>query len=220
MRIVSDISVTPDFTGLPPNLYHGLIHLTNNAAAVLTLVAGLGLLAYAVLLFAMVKLIPITLTLPGIAGLILTLGVAADANIVIFERIKEEARSGRSIPAAIAGGYAKGIRTIVDANVVTIGVAFILFMLATVCESHDDGEDHRRRADHGGTDQYRLRRRLERVACAVILFEQILGALELRVEAILGQVGRIGVPEAVRLEVLGEAELVSIGPKAHPDVAG
>src|SRR5205807_4778775 len=68
--------------------------------------------------------------LPGIAGLILTLGVAADANIVIFERIKEEARSGRSIPAAIAGGYAKGIRTIVDANVVTIGVAFILFMLA------------------------------------------------------------------------------------------
>src|SRR5438270_2899175 len=97
----------------------------------LGLVAGLGLLAYAVLLFAMVKLIPITLTLPGIAGLILTLGVAADANIVIFERIKEEARSGRSIPAAIAGGYAKGIRTIVDANVVTIGVAFILFMLAT-----------------------------------------------------------------------------------------
>ncbi|MBV9214348.1 MAG: protein translocase subunit SecD [Actinobacteria bacterium] len=97
----------------------------------LGLVAGLALLAYAVLLFALVKLIPITLTLPGIAGLILTLGVAADANIVIFERIKEEARSGRSIPAAIAGGYAKGIRTIVDANVVTIGVAFILFMLAT-----------------------------------------------------------------------------------------
>src|SRR5205823_12175521 len=71
------------------------------------------------------------LTLPGIAGLILTLGVAADANIVIFERIKEEARSGRSIPAAIAAGYSKGIRTIIDANVVTIGVAFILFMLAT-----------------------------------------------------------------------------------------
>src|SRR5205807_2322811 len=88
-------------------------------------------IAYAVLLFAMVKLIPITMTLPGIAGLILTLGVAADANIVIFERIKEEARQGRSIPAAIASGYQKGIRTIVDANVVTIGVAFILFTLAT-----------------------------------------------------------------------------------------
>jgi SecD/SecF fusion protein len=98
---------------------------------VLGVIAGVALVAYAVLLFAMVKLIPITMTLPGIAGLVLTLGVAADANIVIFERIKEEARQGRSIPAAIAGGYAKGIRTIIDANVVTIGVAFILFTLAT-----------------------------------------------------------------------------------------
>src|SRR3954453_2417751 len=98
---------------------------------VLGLVAALGLVIYAVLLFALVKLIPITLTLPAIAGLILTLGIAADANIVIFERIKEEAREGRSIPAAIAGGYAKALRTIVDANVVTIGVAFILFTLAT-----------------------------------------------------------------------------------------
>jgi SecD/SecF fusion protein len=94
-------------------------------------VAALALAIYAVLLFGLVKLIPITLTLPGIAGLILTLGVAADANIVIFERIKEEARHGRSIPAAISAGYAKALRTIVDANVVTIGVAFILFTLAT-----------------------------------------------------------------------------------------
>jgi SecD/SecF fusion protein len=98
---------------------------------VLGLVAGVALVVYAVLLFALVKLIPITLTLPGIAGLILTLGVAADANIVIFERVKEEARSGRSIPAAISSGYAKALRTIIDANVVTLGVAFILFMLAT-----------------------------------------------------------------------------------------
>jgi SecD/SecF fusion protein len=98
---------------------------------VLGAVAVVGLAVYAVLLFALVKLIPITLTLPGIAGLILTLGVAADANIVIFERIKEEVRLGRSVPAAIAGGYAKALRTIIDANVVTIGVAFILFTLAT-----------------------------------------------------------------------------------------
>ena len=94
-------------------------------------VAAVALVVYALLLFAVVKLIPITLTLPGIAGLILTLGVAADANIVIFERVKEEARVGRSVPAAIAGGYAKALRTIIDANVVTIGVAFILFTLAT-----------------------------------------------------------------------------------------
>jgi SecD/SecF fusion protein len=98
---------------------------------VLGLVAGVALVIYAILLFALVKLIPITLTLPGIAGLILTLGVAADANIVIFERVKEEARAGRSIPAAISSGYAKALRTIIDANVVTLGVAFILFMLAT-----------------------------------------------------------------------------------------
>src|SRR5207249_89082 len=98
---------------------------------VLGFVAGLALVTYAVLLFAVVKLIPITLTLPGIAGLILTLGVAADANIVIFERIKEEARSGNSIPRSITAGYAKALRTIIDANVVTIGVAFILFTLAT-----------------------------------------------------------------------------------------
>ena len=97
----------------------------------LGVLAGLALLFYAILSFALVKLIPITMTLPGIAGLVLTLGVAADANIVIFERIKEEARAGRTIPAAIANGYTKALRTIIDANVVTIGVAFILFMLAT-----------------------------------------------------------------------------------------
>jgi SecD/SecF fusion protein len=98
---------------------------------VLGVVAAVGLATYGVLLFALVKLIPITMTLPGIAGMILTLGVAADANIVIFERIKEEVRHGRSIPAGIANGYTKALKTIIDANVVTIGVAFILFMLAT-----------------------------------------------------------------------------------------
>src|SRR5215218_11122819 len=98
---------------------------------VLGLVATGALLIYALFLFALVKLIPITLTLPGIAGLVLTLAVAADANIVMYERIKEEVREGRSIPAAISAGYSKALKTIIDANVVTIGVAFILFMLAT-----------------------------------------------------------------------------------------
>ena len=98
---------------------------------VLGLVATVALLIYAIFLFALVKLIPITLTLPGIAGLVLTLAVAADANIVMYERIKEEVRAGRSIPSAISAGYSKALRTIIDANVVTIGVAFILFTLAT-----------------------------------------------------------------------------------------
>jgi SecD/SecF fusion protein len=71
------------------------------------------------------------MTLPGIAGLILTIGVAADSNVVIFERIKEEARSGRSLSSAMAVGYRRGIATIIDANVITLLTAFILFVLAT-----------------------------------------------------------------------------------------
>jgi len=97
----------------------------------LGVVAALGLLAYAGFFFALMKLIPITLTLPGMAGLILTIGVAADSNVVIFERIKEEIRGGHSTLSAITTGYRKGIATIIDANVITLLTAFILFGLAT-----------------------------------------------------------------------------------------
>jgi SecD/SecF fusion protein len=97
----------------------------------LGLIAVIALCAYGVIFFALIKLIPITLTLPGIAGLVLTIGVAADSNIVIFERIKEEVRAGRPMATAIAAGYRRGIATIVDANVVTLLTAFILFVLAT-----------------------------------------------------------------------------------------
>ena len=98
---------------------------------VLGIIAVGGLIIYSIYLFALIKLIPITMTLPGIAGVVLTIGVAADANIIIFERVKEEIRNGRSVHAGIAAGYKKGIAAIVDANVVTIMVAFILFILAT-----------------------------------------------------------------------------------------
>jgi SecD/SecF fusion protein len=98
---------------------------------VLGAIAVAGLLIYGIYFFALIKLIPITLTLPGIAGLILTIGIAADANIVIFERVKEEIRGGRSIAAGIATGYRRGFAAIVDANVVTFMTAFILFALAT-----------------------------------------------------------------------------------------
>ncbi|HEU4392927.1 MAG TPA: protein translocase subunit SecD [Solirubrobacterales bacterium] len=97
----------------------------------LGLIASIALGAYGVIFFALIKLIPITLTLPGIAGLVLTIGVAADSNIVIFERIKEEVRAGRSMSSAISAGYKHGISTIVDANVITLLTAFILFVLAT-----------------------------------------------------------------------------------------
>src|SRR4051794_23897355 len=98
---------------------------------ILGLIAVGALVVYGLYFFALIKLIPITLTLPGIAGLILTIGVAADANIVIFERVKEEIRAGRSVTAGIAQGYKKGIAAIIDANVVTFMTAFILFILAT-----------------------------------------------------------------------------------------
>ena len=98
---------------------------------VLGAIAVGGLVIYGIYFFALIKLIPITLTLPGIAGLILTIGIAADANIVIFERVKEEIRAGRSVISGIATGYKRGFAAIVDANVVTFMTAFILFALAT-----------------------------------------------------------------------------------------
>jgi SecD/SecF fusion protein len=96
----------------------------------LGLVAVAGLAIYALLYYAAILLFNVTLTLPGFAGLILTIGVAADANVVVFERIKEEVRAGRSVRAAIAAGYGKGFHTILDANVVTMITALVIFLIA------------------------------------------------------------------------------------------
>ncbi|HEX7145774.1 MAG TPA: protein translocase subunit SecD [Gaiellaceae bacterium] len=97
----------------------------------LGLVAVVGLGIYAAFLYAAILLFNVTLTLPGFAGLILTIGVAADANVVVFERIKEEVRAGKSVRAAISAGYSKGFHTILDANVVTAITALVLFAVAT-----------------------------------------------------------------------------------------
>jgi len=97
----------------------------------LGLVAVIGLGIYAAFLYAAILLFNVTLTLPGFAGLILTIGVAADANVVVFERIKEEVRAGKSVRAAISAGYSKGFHTILDANVVTAITALVLFAVAT-----------------------------------------------------------------------------------------
>ncbi|MDX6511891.1 MAG: SecD/SecF fusion protein [Gaiellaceae bacterium] len=97
----------------------------------LGLVAVIGLGIYAAFLYAAILMLGVTLTLPGFAGLVLTIGVAADANVVVFERIKEEVRAGKSVRAAISAGYGKGFRTILDANVVTCITALVLFAVAT-----------------------------------------------------------------------------------------
>jgi SecD/SecF fusion protein len=97
----------------------------------LGVVAIVGLAVYGVFLYGTILALNVTMTLPSFAGIILTIGVAADANIVIFERIKEEVRAGKSVRAAIAGGYRKGFGTIVDANVVTMITAAVLFLVGT-----------------------------------------------------------------------------------------
>jgi SecD/SecF fusion protein len=97
----------------------------------LGVVAVIGLGIYAAFLYGVILLLNVTLTLPGFAGIVLTIGVAADANIVVFERIKEEVRAGKSVRAAINAGYSKGFHTIVDANVVTAITALVLFAVAT-----------------------------------------------------------------------------------------
>ena len=97
----------------------------------LGLVADLALIVYGILLWGLFNAIPVTLTLPGIAGLILTIGVAADANVVIFERIKEEVSLGKTVRSAVNSGYALGFKTILDANVLTLLTAVVLFVFAT-----------------------------------------------------------------------------------------
>ncbi|MGI9048516.1 MAG: protein translocase subunit SecD [Rubrobacteraceae bacterium] len=97
----------------------------------LGIVADIALLIYAFLLWGIVVAIPITMTLPGIASIVLSIGVAADANIVIFERIKEEVRRGKTPRSAIQLGYQKGFRAILDGNLTTLITAFILFALSS-----------------------------------------------------------------------------------------
>ena len=88
--------------------------------------AGALLLNLAILL-ALITAFRITLTLPGIAGLILTIGMAVDANVLIFERIREELRSGRSVSGAVDAGYRRAFTTIIDSNLTTLIAAILLF---------------------------------------------------------------------------------------------
>jgi preprotein translocase subunit SecD len=91
------------------------------------IIATLGLLLYGLISYAIFRLIPIVLTLPGIAGFILSIGMAVDSNILIFERIKEELRKGKSFDVAMRLGFGKALDAIKDANIATLLVAFILF---------------------------------------------------------------------------------------------
>ena len=95
------------------------------------LVADLALALNLVLIVAVLSLLQATLTLPGIAGIVLTVGMAVDANVLIFERIREELRSGNTPQASIRAGYDKAFSTIADANITTLIAAFVLFLFGT-----------------------------------------------------------------------------------------
>jgi len=95
------------------------------------LVACLSLGIYGVVLLAIFKLVPITLTLPGVAGFILSLGMAVDANVLIFERIKEELRGGRSLAAAVEAGFNRAWTAIRDSNITTFIACFVLIWLGS-----------------------------------------------------------------------------------------
>ena len=89
--------------------------------------AVIALLLYVTITFALFKLIPVTLTLPGIAGFVLSVGVAVDANILIFERMKEELRSGKKLITAVDEGFRRAWPSIRDSNISTLITCVILF---------------------------------------------------------------------------------------------
>lgn len=102
-------------------VYYQMSGIVANFALILNLVILLGVLAG----------FHFTLTLPGVAGIILTIGMSIDANVLIFERIREELRTGKTIRAAIDAGYSRAFRTILDANVTTLITAVVLYQFGT-----------------------------------------------------------------------------------------
>lgn len=94
-------------------------------------IAALALAAYVILLLLILSVGEITLTLPGMAGIILSIGMAVDANVIIFTRIKEELADGKNVRNAVTGGFSKALSAIVDGNITTLIAAFVLMMLGS-----------------------------------------------------------------------------------------
>jgi preprotein translocase subunit SecD len=123
------------------NIQYGLISVVVGFLAIVVfmicyyrlmgLIANLALGLNLILIVALMSIIGFTLSLPGMAAMVLTVGMAVDANVLIFERIREELRQGIAPQAAIQAGYERAFSTIVDSNVTTLIVAIILFMIAT-----------------------------------------------------------------------------------------
>jgi SecD/SecF fusion protein len=97
----------------------------------LGMIANLALIANVAMIIAILSVLGATLTMPGIAGIILTMGMAVDSNVIIYERVKEERRQGRSLVQSLDAGFARALATVVDANVTTFIAAVILFYLGS-----------------------------------------------------------------------------------------
>tara|TARA_B100001540_G_C15350243_1_gene436537 strand:- start:109 stop:582 length:474 start_codon:yes stop_codon:yes gene_type:complete len=95
------------------------------------IIANIALLINIIIVFAVLYTMNAVLTLPGIAGLLLTVGISVDANVIIFERIKEELKSNNNFYAALKNGYNKAFITILDANITTLLTAFILSFIGS-----------------------------------------------------------------------------------------
>ena len=139
MRIIEERTVGPSLG--KDNIRQGFLSAVAGLAMVLVfmawyyrvfgLIAGAALVINVVLIIGVLSILQATLTLPGIAGIVLTVGMAVDANVLIFERIREELRAGTAVQGAISAGYDKAFSTIADANVTTLIAAIVLFGLGT-----------------------------------------------------------------------------------------
>jgi len=135
LKVVSSQTVGPTLgqVSLKKSLLAGLIGLSVVGIFMALyyrlpgVLADLALIVYALLTLALFKLIPVTLTLPGIAGYVLSVGMAVDANVLIFERLKEELRAGRTLRQAIDMGWGRAWPSIRDSNFSTLITSFILF---------------------------------------------------------------------------------------------
>ena len=97
----------------------------------LGVIANVAVIVNVLMIFGILSLLTATLTLPGIAGIVLTVGMAVDSNVLIYERMREEARTGRNAIAAIDAGFTRAFATILDANITTLIAAVVLFFLGT-----------------------------------------------------------------------------------------
>jgi preprotein translocase subunit SecD len=139
IEIIEERTIGPSLGA--DNIQKGLISVLVGFALVLVfmawryrvfgLVANVALTLNLITIVSVLSMIQATLTLPGIAGIVLTVGMAVDANVLIFERIKEELRSTKNIQKAISAGYEKALLTIADANITTLIASLVLFSFGT-----------------------------------------------------------------------------------------